>query len=85
VAAFAIQLSRLVDTSNENFVWAMPVSTTVRSTPSTKYSTQSNRAVAQYHDARISAVCMENAQTTLWAIDRDFSRDKHLNAVNPLL
>jgi uncharacterized protein len=40
---------------------------------------------AQYHDARIAAVCLENSFTTIWTVDRDFSRYKHLKAINPIL
>ncbi len=28
---------------------------------------------AQFHDARIAAICLENGITTLWTADRDFS------------
>jgi uncharacterized protein len=39
----------------------------------------------QFHDARIAAVCLENAVTVLWTADRDFSRFKGLKTVNPLI
>ena len=28
---------------------------------------------AQFHDARIAAICLENGVTTLWTADRDFT------------
>lgn len=39
----------------------------------------------QFHDARIAAVCIENAVSALWSADRDFSRFKALKSVNPLV
>ena len=39
----------------------------------------------QFHDARIAAICIENAVTVLWTADRDFGRFKALKTVNPLI
>ena len=39
----------------------------------------------QFHDARIAAICLENAVTVLWTADRDFGRFKALKTVNPLI
>lgn len=39
----------------------------------------------QFHDARIAAVCIENGVSSLWSVDRDFSRFKDLKNVNPLI
>lgn len=39
----------------------------------------------QFHDARIAAICLENAVTVLWSADRDFGRFKALRTVNPLV
>ena len=39
----------------------------------------------QFHDARIAAICIENAVSTLWSADRDFSRFKALKTNNPLV
>jgi toxin-antitoxin system PIN domain toxin len=39
----------------------------------------------QFHDARIAAVCLENAVTVLWTADRDFGRFKALKTANPLI
>ena len=39
----------------------------------------------QFHDARIAAICIENAVSVLWSADRDFGRFKALRAVNPLI
>ena len=46
-----------------------------------------NRALAggQFHDARIAAICLENAVSVLWAADRDFGRFKALKTINPLV
>ena len=40
---------------------------------------------AQFHDARIAAICIENGVTVLWSADRDFGRFKALKTVNPLV
>ena len=37
------------------------------------------------HDARIAAICIENAVSVLWSSDRDFGRFKTLKTVNPLI
>ncbi len=39
----------------------------------------------QFHDARIAAICIENAVTVLWTADRDFGRFKALKTANPLI
>ena len=39
----------------------------------------------QFHDARIAAICLENAVNVLWTADRDFGRFKTLKTVNPLI
>ena len=39
----------------------------------------------QFHDARIAAICLENAVSVLWSVDRDFARFKALKTVNPLI
>ena len=39
----------------------------------------------QFHDARIAAICLENAVAVLWTVDRDFGRFKALKTVNPLI
>ena len=39
----------------------------------------------QFHDARIAAICLENAVSVLWSADRDFGRFKALKTVNPLV
>ena len=39
----------------------------------------------QFHDARIAAICLENAMSVLWSSDRDFGRFKALKTVNPLV
>ena len=39
----------------------------------------------QFHDARIAAICLENAVAVLWTADRDFGRFKTLKTVNPLI
>ena len=40
---------------------------------------------AQVHDARIHAICLESGVHELWSADRDFSRMRGLNVVNPCL
>ena len=42
-------------------------------------------AGAQVHDARIHAICRANGVRELWSADRDFSRMRGLNVVNPCL
>lgn len=37
------------------------------------------------HDARIAALCREHGVSLLWSADRDFSRFRGLNVVNPLV
>ena len=39
----------------------------------------------QFHDARIAAICLENAVAVLWTADRDFGRFKALKTFNPLV
>ena len=39
----------------------------------------------QFHDARIAAICLENAVAVLWTADRDFGRFKALKTSNPLV
>ena len=39
----------------------------------------------QFHDARIAAICLENAVAVLWTVDRDFGRFKTLRTFNPLV
>ena len=39
----------------------------------------------QFHDARIAAICLENAVAVLWTVDRDFGRFKAPKTVNPLV
>ena len=39
----------------------------------------------QFHDARIAAICIENAVAVLWTADRDFGRFKALKTINPLI
>ena len=39
----------------------------------------------QFHDARVAAICLENAVSVLWSADRDFGRFKALKTVNPLV
>ena len=40
---------------------------------------------SQVHDARIHAICRVNGVRELWSADRDFSRMRGLNIVNPCL
>ena len=40
---------------------------------------------AQVHDARIHAICRASGARELWSADRDFSRMRGLNIVNPCL
>ena len=40
---------------------------------------------AQVHDARIHAICRTNGVSQLWSADRDFSRLRGLDIVNPCL
>lgn len=37
------------------------------------------------HDARIAALCQQHGVTTLFSVDRDFSRFTGLRTVNPLM
>ena len=39
----------------------------------------------QHHDARIAAICLENAVNELWSADRDFSRFPQIKVRNPLI
>jgi uncharacterized protein len=38
---------------------------------------------AQFHDARVAAICLENGITTLWTADRDFSAYPQLTCQSP--
>lgn len=38
---------------------------------------------AQFHDARVAAICLENGVTKLWSADRDFSAYPHLISQSP--
>ncbi|NJS35515.1 MAG: PIN domain-containing protein [Brachymonas sp.] len=38
---------------------------------------------AQFHDARIAAICLENGVTKLWSADRDFSAYPQLTCQSP--
>lgn len=38
---------------------------------------------AQFHDARVAAICLENGVTTLWTADRDFSAYPQLVCRSP--
>jgi uncharacterized protein len=38
---------------------------------------------AQFHDARIAAICLENGATQLWTADRDFSAYPQLSTLSP--
>jgi uncharacterized protein len=38
---------------------------------------------AQFHDARVAAVCLENGVTTLWTADRDFAAYPQLLCQSP--
>ena len=38
---------------------------------------------AQFHDARVAAICLENGVTTLWTADRDFSAYPQLACRSP--
>lgn len=40
---------------------------------------------AQVHDARIHAICLASGVRELWSADRDFSRMRGLQIVNPCL
>lgn len=40
---------------------------------------------AQVHDARVHAICRASGVRELWSADRDFSRMRGLNIVNPCL
>jgi toxin-antitoxin system PIN domain toxin len=37
------------------------------------------------HDAKIMAICQQHGIQTLWSADRDFSRFKGIDVINPLL
>jgi uncharacterized protein len=39
----------------------------------------------QHHDARIAAICLENASNELWSADREFSRFPQIKVRNPLI
>lgn len=39
----------------------------------------------QIHDARIAAICLENAVNVLWSADRDFAKFPSLASRNPLI
>jgi uncharacterized protein len=38
---------------------------------------------AQFHDARVAAICLENGATKLWSADRDFSAYPQLACQSP--
>jgi uncharacterized protein len=38
---------------------------------------------AQFHDACIAAICLENGATQLWTADRDFSAYPQLSTLSP--
>ncbi len=40
---------------------------------------------AQFHDARIAAICVQHGVMELWTADRDFSRFPALKTRNPLV
>lgn len=40
---------------------------------------------AQFHDARVAALCLQHGVRELWSADRDFGRFGRLKAVNPLV
>ena len=44
-----------------------------------------HREECEFHDARIAAICLENAVAVLWTADRDFGRFKALKTANPLI
>lgn len=49
-----------------------------------KAITQENTTVgAQFHDARIAAICLENGVSQLWTSDRDFSAFAQLQTRSP--
>jgi uncharacterized protein len=50
-----------------------------------KVITQAKATGAMVHDARIIALCLENAVKTFYSADRDFSRYAGLKIVNPLV
>jgi uncharacterized protein len=47
--------------------------------------TEGHIAGGRVHDARVAALCLEHSVRELWSADRDFSRFRGLNVVNPLL
>jgi uncharacterized protein len=54
--------------------------------PILKKIAQAGRLVGgQHHDARIAAICIENAANELWSADRDFSRFPQIKVRNPLI
>jgi uncharacterized protein len=46
-------------------------------------STQAKTAGAQFHDARIAAICIENGVRELWTADRDFKAYPQLVTKSP--
>ena len=44
-----------------------------------------HREECEFHDARIAAICLENAVAVLCTADRDFGRFKALKTINPLI
>lgn len=40
---------------------------------------------AQFHDARVAAICLSHGVSVLWTADRDFSRYPGLKTHNPLV
>lgn len=47
------------------------------------HTRKAKRPGGQFHNARTAAMCLENAVSLLWRLDRDFGRFKELKAVNP--
>jgi predicted nucleic acid-binding protein len=46
---------------------------------------QMRKIGGQVHDARIAAICLDNAVRELWSADRDFNRFPGLTVRNPLI
>ena len=46
---------------------------------------KAKRRGGQFHEARITAICIENGVSVLWSADRDFGRFKALKTINPLV
>ena len=43
------------------------------------------KSLAEFHDVRIAAICIENSVSVLYSADRDFGRFKDLKKSNPLV